>query len=151
MHFETRDQQKIYGDYSIVSVFHEFERHVINVGNHKATMLQLLSEGFKVRQLQGEWDGVKELSIEISGVGHAQAAREIAHEHNQQAYIVVGQGKATVFKAEYDSAADPREDGSERVVLCDYVASEVFHHFTTTPPITGNHSAYMNGTAFKFI
>lgn len=136
MHFNTRNQNKIYGDYSIVSVFQAGDRPEWNLERHRDTMLGLLSEGFQVRQLRGEWNGVKELSIEISGIGHELAATGVACAYDQQAYIVVGGGKATVWEL------NPARDA--------YVATEVFTRYTNTPPIEGNHSAYMNGDCFKF-
>ena len=132
---QTSNQNQIYGDYSIVSVYRNQHSVAKNRELHQIAMMALLSRGYTVTQLVGFWDDACELSIKIEGLGHAGMAKLVARDYSQDAYIVVCDRLAHLLER--------RGAG--------YEVSQVFHSVTYQPPITGNHSELMSGAKFKFI
>jgi hypothetical protein len=90
----ARKQDRIEGSYTIVSTDGP------NWARGEYTMAAVRmawAAGCSVAVAVGVWDSVTEESLIITGPGHAAVGERIALEFLQEAYIVVGDGRATLM------------------------------------------------------
>lgn len=106
------NQNRIEGNYSIVSVFHTDYTWAANELRHRNVVNMLILKGFRVQELNGKWAGVEELSIRIEGIGARTIACTIARDYAQQAYIVVSGGIADII----DTRTNSTESSFTRMV-----------------------------------
>lgn len=136
-----RNQNRIEGEYAIVSVFRQGRTGLANHGAHNVEMALLLKSGGIIEQLRGRWNGQDELSIRVYGPNSAAVAAEIALEYDQEAFLVVGGGVATLW-------------GRTDAYLAGEALFEPIETYTSLiedADATDNYSETMGGFRFRFV
>lgn len=128
-----RNQNRIEGQYAIVSVF---QGRFGDERLHLDEIRTLLQAGATIEQLRGRWNGQDELSIRIYGPNSAAVATEIAIEYEQDAFIVVEGGVATLWG---------------RPVGDVFEAIETYTALIEDADATDNYSETMRGFRFRFV
>lgn len=85
-------QDRIEGSYTIVSTC---QKGIVE--DSMGAVRYAWANGLSVALVVGVWLGDREESLLLTGYNHAQVGRELAHTYNQDAYIVVGDGKASLY------------------------------------------------------
>ncbi len=98
----SRNQNRIEGNYSIVSVSKDVSI-LKDFHNTNAAISYAQSKGCSVEVVVGFWHDTQELALRISGLDHLYVAQRLAEDYRQDAYIVVGNGSASLIEAASDT------------------------------------------------
>lgn len=90
-------QDRIEGDYCILSAERAGASEAQNVSNARALEGDTLSMGFPVQVLQGVWEGRREFSLRVFGPGSFAWCAEQARLYKQDAFLCVGGGFADLY------------------------------------------------------
>lgn len=108
-----------------------------NYSRNKQAADTLLDAGVSISKVNGKWGGNKETSFIVSGPNSTETTHNIAKQYNQQAYITVLQGIATIWVRQTNGNYHPEQTFDSMEILDD--------------DNIDNYTELSNGLKFRFI